>query len=67
MWVMRPLGDTAVARLEATSCTFNFHERMLSSGSSSRLMPKSYETSAALVVMVGIRVELLINTVVRLD
>jgi hypothetical protein len=54
MWVRRPLGDTEVARLEATSCTFNFQDRMLSSGSSSRLMPKSYEMSAALVFMVGV-------------
>lgn len=70
MWVRRPLGDTVIARLEATSCTFSFHERILSSGSSSILIPKSYEMSAALVVMVGVRgglVGLLINTVVRLD
>ena len=53
MWVRRPVGATVVAKPDATSWTWSLQAKMLSSGSSSKLMSMAGLLSAALVVMLG--------------
>ena len=49
----RPVGATVVAKSDATFWTWSLQAKMLSSGSSSKLMSMAGLLSGALVVMLG--------------